>query len=53
MFDLPVGKRLTVAELEAALDKAEAALGLPDIDDEPAEDQAEFERIGRALLRFD
>lgn len=51
---IPQGsRRLTVAQLDAALTKAEAEYGLCPIDDEPPEALAEFEAIGAAMLRFD
>ena len=46
-------RRLTLAELDAALTRAEHRLGLCDIEDEPPEALAEFEAIGAAMLRFD
>jgi hypothetical protein len=45
-------RRLTIAEFEAAMTRAEHALGLPPIEDESEADLADYEAIGAAMLRF-
>jgi hypothetical protein len=45
-------RRLTIAEFEAAMTRAEAMLGLPPIEDESEADLADYEAIGAAMLRF-